>query len=128
MPPVVSLRDFAPVSDIDWTAALRSAVAYVKGRGGGTLVVPEGRYVVSDTIVVSQVRGFVIQGRGAIATDFEWAGGLNRPMFVFNRTQGCFLEHVSMTARSAHPLLEGVRIQQGHWTPPIHIGRTSRHR
>jgi len=109
----VSLTDFPPLSGGDWTAALRDAIAYLKARsGGGTLLVPEGRYRLNETIVVSEVRGLVIHGHGAIATDFEWAGGLEGPMFEFNRTQGCYLEHVSITARRTHPLLEGVRIQQ----------------
>jgi hypothetical protein len=119
---MVSLKDFVPADGTDWTAALRAAIAHLKALGGGLLVVPAGRYTLRETIEVSQVRGLLIQGQGAIATDFQWAGGLDRPMFVFNRTQGCVLEHVSITARSTHPLLEGVRIQQGpldesdpHW-------------
>jgi hypothetical protein len=34
-------------------------------------------------------------------------------MFRFNRTQGCFLERVSIRPGSGTPLLEGVRIEQG---------------
>jgi hypothetical protein len=109
----VSLADFAPSNTDDWTVAMSEAIAHLKARGGGgTLLVPQRRYRLSDKIVVSQMRGLVIQGQGAIATDFEWAGDVDRPMFEFNRTQGCYLEHVSITARRTHPLLEGVRIQQ----------------
>ena len=125
----VSLTDFAPADTVDWTEALRNAIADLKARGGGgTLLVPQGRYRLSGKIAVSQVRGLVIRGEGAIATDFEWAGGSDCPMFEFNRTQGCYLEHVSITARRANPLLEGVRIQQEKGTPLIRTGQTCHRR
>jgi hypothetical protein len=34
-------------------------------------------------------------------------------MFTINRSQGCYLEKFSITARLSNPLLEGVRIEQG---------------
>jgi hypothetical protein len=80
---------------------------------GGTVEVPSGEIRVSNTINIQQVRGLVIRGKGAIATDLNWVGPRDLPMFRFNRTQGCFLERVSITARKANPLLEGVRIEQG---------------
>lgn len=110
----ISLIDFAPLTGTDWTASLKEAIAYLKARyGGGVLVVPGETYKISHTITISQVRGLQIRGEGSITTDFEWAGDRTRPMFTFNRTQGCYLENISITAPSAFPLLEGVRIQQG---------------
>lgn len=110
----ISLFDFAPLTGTDWTASMKEAIAYLKARyGGGVLVVPGGTYNISDTITISQVRGLEIRGEGSITTDFEWAGVPTLPMFTFNRTQGCYLENVSITAKPSFPLLEGVRIQQG---------------
>jgi hypothetical protein len=80
---------------------------------GGIVDLPSGEITVSDTINVQQVRGLVIRGRAAIVTDLKWEGPSDRPMFRFNRTQGTILERLSITARQAYPLLEGVRIEQG---------------
>jgi hypothetical protein len=53
------------------------------------------------------------RGQGAVATDLVWVGPPDVPMFRFNRTQGCFLERVSIRSVRGTPLLEGVRIEQG---------------
>jgi hypothetical protein len=95
----------------DLQAAIDAQISV--GGLGGIVEVPSGEIRVSETINVQQVRGLVIRGRGAIATDLSWVGPRELPMFRFNRTQGCFLEGVSITARKAAPLLEGVRIEQG---------------
>jgi hypothetical protein len=83
------------------------------GGFGGIVELPPGQIQISDTINIQQVRGLVIRGKGAIATDMSWVGPRDLPMFRFNRTQGCFLERVSITAKKASPLLEGVRIEHG---------------
>jgi hypothetical protein len=94
---------------------LQAAIdALVAARGiGGVVDVPRGQFLISTTIDVQQVRGLIIRGQGAIATDLRWVGPPNLPMFRFGRTQGCYLEHVSISARKTAPLLEGVRIEQG---------------
>jgi hypothetical protein len=80
---------------------------------GGIVDVPRGEIEVTETINVQQVRGLVIRGQGAVATELVWAGPPDVPMFWFNRTQGCFIERVSIRPGSRNPLLEGVRIEQG---------------
>jgi hypothetical protein len=80
---------------------------------GGIVDLPTGEIPISNTINIQQVRGLVIRGKGAIATDLRWVGTGDLPMFRFNRTQGCFLERVSITARTGSPLLEGLRIEHG---------------
>jgi hypothetical protein len=97
------------------TFNLQAAIdAAIDARGIGCVVdVPCGEFDISTTINVQQVRGLIIRGHGAIATDLRWVGPPNLPMFRFGRTQGCYLEHLSITARKAAPLLEGVRIEQG---------------
>jgi hypothetical protein len=93
----------------NFQAAIDAQVA----AGGGVVDVPAGTTHVPTTIEIAQVRGLIIRGQGAIASDLRWAGPPNEPMFLFRRTQGCYLEHVSISARENAPLLEGVRIEQG---------------
>jgi hypothetical protein len=92
---------------------LQAAIDAQVAAGGGVVDVPQGTTQIPTTINVSQVRGLIIRGHGAIATDLRWVGPRNSPMFRFRRTQGCYLEHVSISARKEAPLLEGVRIEQG---------------
>jgi hypothetical protein len=93
---------------------LQAAVDNQSANGiGGVVQVPPGTIPIHDTILVRQVRGLIIRGQGAVATEFKWVGPPNVPMFVFRRTQGCYLEHVSIAASKDAPLLEGIRIERG---------------
>jgi hypothetical protein len=99
------------------TFQLQTAIDVATAAGGGIVEVPLGVHSIKTTIHVQQVRGLIIRGHGAIATDLRWAGPPNVPMFRFRRTQGCYLEQLSISARAAAPLLEGVRIDQGPGDP-----------
>jgi hypothetical protein len=99
------------MATFDLQAAIDAQIS--AGGLGGIVDLPSGEIPVSDTINVQQVRGLVIRGRAPIVTDLRWEGPSDRPMFRFNRTQGTILERLSITPRTANPLLEGVRIEQG---------------
>src|SRR4029450_8429311 len=98
----VHLTDFVSLADgADWTVALRAAIDYVTKTGGaaGTVILPDFGIKLCDTITVNQRRGLVIAGQGWIASDIEWSGDRERPMFTINRSQCCYLEKFSITAR-----------------------------
>jgi hypothetical protein len=99
------------MADFDLQSEIDAQIS--AGGRGGIVDLPSEEIPVSDTINVQQVRGLVIRGQAPIVTDLRWEGPSDRPMFRFNRTQGTILEGLSITARKANPLLEGVRIEQG---------------
>ena len=62
------IRDFGAVGDgtTDDTIALKSAVAFIASRNGGTLLIPEGDYVVTSPVAL--VSGIKIQGVSGLQT------------------------------------------------------------
>lgn len=115
---------FEADEDTDITAELTGLISEIaSSRGtGGRISLPKGRFNISSTVAVDQIFGLVIQGHGEMGTELNWTGGLTTPMFKFNRCQSVTLCDLTITAPSGHPLLEGVRIEQGtqndvasHW-------------
>jgi Endopolygalacturonase len=67
-PGVYNVKDFGAVGDgsTDDTIAIKSALAFITTRNGGTLQFPEGDFIVTSPIVLPS--GIVIQGVGSIYT------------------------------------------------------------
>ena len=63
-----NIRDFGAVGDgrTDDTIAFKSAVAFIASRNGGTLLIPEGDFVVTSPVAL--VSGINIQGVSGIST------------------------------------------------------------
>jgi hypothetical protein len=63
-----NIRDFGAVGDgrTDDTIALRSAMAYIASKNGGTLAFPEGDYLVTQTIALPS--GIIIHGTNGLAS------------------------------------------------------------
>lgn len=64
-----NIRDFGAVGDgrTDDTIAIKSAMAFISTRNGGTLTFPEGNYIVTSPIALTS--GIVIQGVNGLQTD-----------------------------------------------------------
>jgi hypothetical protein len=97
-------------------ADLQAIIDSAIGPGGtavAEVILPACRIDVSETVHLSNVFGLVIRGAaGPVGTELVWTGAGNVPMWELNRTQWVSLENFSIRA-AHHPLLEGVRIQQG---------------
>jgi hypothetical protein len=104
-------------------AGLQTIIDSAIGPGGTALAavtLPACSIDVSETIHLSNVFGLVIRGAaGPVGTELVWTGADNVPMWEINRTQFVSLENFSIRA-AHHPLLEGVRIQQGPDEPGPH--------
>lgn len=63
-----SIRDFGAVGDgkTDDTIAIKSAVAFIAARNGGTLTFPEGDYIVNAPVALPS--GITIQGTNGLAS------------------------------------------------------------
>lgn len=63
-----NIRDFGAVGDgrTDDTIAIKSAMAFIATRNGGTLIFPEGNYIVTSPIALTS--GIVIQGTNGLET------------------------------------------------------------
>lgn len=63
-----SIKDFGAVGDgtTDDTIAFKSAIAFIASRNGGTLMIPEGDFLVTSPVAL--VSGINIQGVSSIAT------------------------------------------------------------
>jgi hypothetical protein len=63
-----NIRDFGAVGDgrTDDTIAIRSAMAYIASKNGGTLAFPEGDYLVTQTIALPS--GIIIHGTNGLAS------------------------------------------------------------
>lgn len=70
-PGIYNLKDFGAVGDgkTDDTIALKSAMAFIASRNGGTLQIPEGDFLISSTI--SLPSGVNVQGISGLTTDAQ---------------------------------------------------------
>jgi hypothetical protein len=67
-PGIYNVKDFGAVGDgvTDDTTAIKSALAFIATRNGGTLQFPEGDFVVTSSLVLPP--GITIQGIGSLGT------------------------------------------------------------
>ena len=101
--PIVNISDF---TGADATAQLNSAVAYLAGVGGGSILVPAGTFSISATVVVNSSNIAIIgAGSGSShdvgtssatsATIFNWTGVAGGTMFRFTSTSGASNQKMS---------------------------------
>jgi hypothetical protein len=88
----VSVKDFGAVGDgvSDDTVAIQTALTYLLGAGGGTLLVPKGTYLVTGLSIdwVSANTTIRIQGAGKNATVFQKSGVTTDAVFSLTATPG----------------------------------------
>lgn len=95
----------------DITSALTSAIAESTRAGGyaGTILIPEGTFYLSGSIIAPQVQGLRIIGASVEGTRIIWRGGSAVPMFDFNRCQDCLLADLKIEVDAGCTLRCGVR-------------------
>lgn len=122
---VVSVKDFGAVGDgvANDTAAIQAALDAVAARGGGTVLVPAGTYVVAPSGVATWLRvgsATTVRGEGEAATVFRVADRAGDYRTVFGQAAGV-VRDVRLT---------GFRIDQnpaGNVTADIRAGDAARH-
>jgi hypothetical protein len=91
----------------DITSALRAAITEATRAGGygGEIVIPEGTYYLTSSIVLPQVSGMHIRGTVKWATRLIWDGASSTvPMFDFNRCQSSGISDVKIDVNSGRTL------------------------
>jgi hypothetical protein len=105
---IKSARRVLQVTDgDDITAALQTAITQATRAGGygGEIVIPEGAYYLSSSIVLPQVVGMHIRGRIKWGTRLIWNGASStQPMFDLNRCQSSGISDLGIEVSSGRTL------------------------
>lgn len=125
MADVVSVKDFGARGDgaTNDTAAIQAALDAVAARGGGTVQVPAGTYVVAPSGVATWLRvgsDTTVRGEGEAATVFRVASGAGDYRTIFGQAAG-IVRNVRLT---------GFRVDQnpaGNVKADIRAGQAARH-
>ncbi len=110
---IYNLKDFGAIGDgtTDDTVPLKSALAFVASRGGGTLQIPEGDFLITSTVALPS--GVIMQGISAVATEAQTNNvitkspsriklrGASRPLFRIGEcTENIVIKDVELYAES----------------------------
>ena len=102
----VKLAPYGAVGDgiNDDTEGLQLAIDDAIEAGGDTVLLPRGTYLVSQTLRVEGVTGFVLRGAGAGATTLLWTGNNSDPLLRLADTYSSTIENVFIRSSSGAPL------------------------
>jgi hypothetical protein len=103
----VNVRDLGAVGDgiRDDSAALKSALSAVAARGGGTVWVPRGRYLVSERLVIP--RHTTIEGEGKDLAAFMWSDFENPPEALLEGESDFAVMDLSLYASNHRHVVSG---------------------
>jgi len=109
-PGTVNVRAFGAKADsvTDDTAAIQAAINAVDVLGGGTVLFPDGKYLIKNTVVLGSTNTLAngtgssvsLVGQSQLGTVFLWSGSSSGTCFKFNRNR-----HVSVKNLSIRSLL-----------------------
>ena len=103
-----SVLDYGAVGDglHDDTAALQRAIDTFQSSdgasGGGTLHLPPGTYLISETIVIEGATGLQLIGSGVEATELLWAGAASGTVLELNGTESCLVEGMRLGTQTGY--------------------------
>ncbi len=94
------------------TGAIRACAlkAVIDSTHGKHIEIPPGRYLIDDTITISDVHGMGFIGKGT-DTEFIWAGPSDRPMFDLQNVAESLFANFRVTVADGFHLIEAFRLQ-----------------
>jgi hypothetical protein len=85
--------------------------AQISDGRGGAVSLPKRVFDVDETLRIENVRGFKFAGQAPLATELQWQGRDDCPMFILDRCQDILLEDFSVTVGAGKGMAAAAWIQ-----------------
>ena len=118
----ISVTDFGATGDgrSDCTSAIQAAINSAKA--GDTIYFPAGMYLVSDSIVISNLRGLRLYGDGVFASAIIGSGAVARkPVLRFIDDIDDTVEDLSIWGQMSAPASAGIESDSANGGPATHL-------